>query len=149
MEPAEARRLLSSATAGAPFPGLAAEHDLQAEPGPAAPTPADDRVAVSNATWDAALVRTELAEILSGVGPASARCDRSTASTSDPTALSSGLTQLKNYLGRAWYRAGIPLQMHEDNSQAVFTTLLQQLGRDRFDALISDVGHSGNNRPRP
>ena len=33
--------------------------------------------------------------------------------------------------------------MHEDGSQAVFTTLLQQLGRDRFDALVSDVGHSG------
>jgi DNA-binding NarL/FixJ family response regulator len=33
--------------------------------------------------------------------------------------------------------------MHEDCSQAVFTTLLQQLGRDRFDALVGDVGHSG------
>ena len=33
--------------------------------------------------------------------------------------------------------------MHEDCSQAVYTTMLQQLGRDQFDALISDVGHSG------
>jgi RNA polymerase sigma factor (sigma-70 family) len=53
------------------------------------------------------------------------------------------LTQLHKYLGQAWYRAGLPVQMHEDSSQAVFTTLLQQLGRDRFDALVSDVGHSG------
>jgi DNA-binding NarL/FixJ family response regulator len=35
------------------------------------------------------------------------------------------------------------VQIHEDCSQAVFTTLLQQLGRSRFDALVSDVGHSG------
>ena len=33
--------------------------------------------------------------------------------------------------------------MHEDCSQAVYATMLQQLGRDQFDALISDVGHSG------
>jgi DNA-binding CsgD family transcriptional regulator len=33
--------------------------------------------------------------------------------------------------------------MHEDSTQAVFTTLLQQLGRDRFDALVSDIGHTG------
>ncbi len=33
--------------------------------------------------------------------------------------------------------------MHEDSSQAVFTTLLQRLGRQRFDALVSDVGYSG------
>ena len=64
-------------------------------------------------------------------------------STSDASALSSGLAQLNKYLSRAWYRAGIPVQMHEDCTQAVYTTMLQQLGRDQFDALISDVGHSG------
>ena len=37
----------------------------------------------------------------------------------------------------------IPVQMHEDCTQAVYTTMLQQFGRNQFDALISDVGHSG------
>jgi DNA-binding CsgD family transcriptional regulator len=35
------------------------------------------------------------------------------------------------------------VQLHEDSSQAVYTTLLQHLGRARFDSLVSDVGHSG------
>jgi FixJ family two-component response regulator len=143
LEAAEALRLLSSASVGALFPGLAAEHELQAAPGQSAETPVDDFVAASNATWDAALVQAQLAEILSAVGPTATNAARTTASTGDPTALSSGLTQLNKYLGRAWYRAGIPVQMHEDSSQAVFTTLLQRLGRDRFDALVSNVGHSG------
>jgi DNA-binding NarL/FixJ family response regulator len=55
------------------------------------------------------------------------------------------LTQLNGYLSRSWYRAGIPVQGHEDSSQAVFATLLQQMGRDRFDALLGDVGHAGIN----
>jgi RNA polymerase sigma factor (sigma-70 family) len=33
--------------------------------------------------------------------------------------------------------------MHEDCSQAVYATLLTQLGRGQFDALISDVGRFG------
>jgi hypothetical protein len=143
LEAAEALRLLSSASAGALFSGLAAEHEQQAAPGQYAGTPVDDLVAVSNATWDAALVQTQLAEILSAVGPTAASAARTTTSTGDPTALSSGLTQLNKYLVRAWSRAGIPVQMHEDSSQAVFTTLLQRLGRQRFDALVSDVGYSG------
>jgi hypothetical protein len=125
------------------FPGLAAGHDLQAAPGPAAGMPVEDPVSVSNATWDAALVETQLVAIFSGVSPTSANSARTTASTTQPTRLSSGLTQLNKYLTRAWYRSGIPFQMHEDSSQAVFTTLLQQLGRQRFDALVSVVGHAG------
>ena len=66
-----------------------------------------------------------------------------TPSDADPAALSSGLAQLNKYLSRAWYRAAIPVQSHEDSSQAVYATLLQHLGRARFDALVSDVGHSG------
>jgi hypothetical protein len=143
LEAAEALRLPSSASAGAVFPSLAAEHDPQADSGPATLTPVDDPPAVLNATWGAALVQAQPIEILSGVGPATANPARTTASTSDPAARASGLTQLNKYFSRAWYRAGIPVQMHEDSSQAVFTTLLQQLGRDRFDALVSDVGHSG------
>ena len=93
-------------------------------------------------TWDAALLQTHLTDQLSGVGPAFVSSSAST-STSDASALSSGLAQLNKYLSRAWYRAAIPVQMHEDCTQAVYTTKFQQLGRDLFDALISDVGHSG------
>jgi hypothetical protein len=138
----EELRLLSSATAATLLPGLAAEHNLLADPAPAAMPRLDGLPAVSSATRDAALVQTHLAEILSGASPA-ATVASATATASDPASFASGLTQLNKYLSRAWYRAGIPVQMHEDCSQAVFTTLLQQLGRDRFDGLVSDVGHSG------
>jgi hypothetical protein len=143
LEAVESLRLLSSASAGAMFPGLAAVHDLPADPGPAAPTSVARSAAISNATWNAALVQTQLAELRSGVGPTTANPTRTAASTIDPTSLSSGLTQLNKYLSRAWYRAGIPVRMHEDSTQAVFATMLQQMGRHRFDALVSDVGHSG------
>jgi RNA polymerase sigma factor (sigma-70 family) len=142
LEVMEALRLLSSATAPTPLPGLAPEHNLLANPAPAAMPRLDGLPAVSSGTWDVALVQTHLAEILSGAGPA-ATVASATATASDPASFASGLTQLNKYLSRAWYRASIPEQMHEDCSQAVFTTLLQQLGRDRFDGLVSDVGHSG------
>jgi DNA-binding NarL/FixJ family response regulator len=61
----------------------------------------------------------------------------------DPAAVTSGLNQLNKYLNRAWYRAGIPAQLHDDSSQAVYTTLLQNLGRQRFDALVGEVGNWG------
>jgi len=136
----EALRLLSSAAAS--FPGLAAEHNMLADHGAAAKPLMSALTAVSGETWDAALLQTHLTDLLSGVNPAFVSSSTST-STSDASALSSGLAQLNKYLSRAWYRAGIPVQMHEDCSQAVYTTMLQQLGRDQFDALISDVGHSG------
>ena len=50
---------------------------------------------------------------------------------------------MNKYLNRAWYRAGIPAQLHDDSSQAVYATLLQNLGRQRFDALVGDVGNWG------
>ena len=50
---------------------------------------------------------------------------------------------MNKYLSRAWYRAGISPQLHDDSTQAVYATLLQQLGRGSFDSLIADVGHSG------
>jgi DNA-binding CsgD family transcriptional regulator len=138
----EALRLLSSAAA-ASFPGLVAEHNVLGDHGAAAAHPLMSALpSVSGETWDAALLQTHLADLLPGSGPAFISPPAST-STSDASALSSGLTQLNKYLSRAWYRAGIPVQMHEDCSQAVYTTMLQQLGRDQFDNLISDVGHSG------
>jgi hypothetical protein len=101
LEAVESLRLLSSASAGAMFPGLAAVHDLPADPGPAAPTSVARSAAISNATWNAALVQTQLAELRSEVGPTTANPTRTAASTIDPTSLSSGLTQLNKYLSRA------------------------------------------------
>jgi RNA polymerase sigma factor (sigma-70 family) len=54
-----------------------------------------------------------------------------------------GLSQLDRYLGRAWYRAGLSPQQHDDCTQAVYATLLQSLGRDRFDQLLAEVGLYG------
>ena len=141
VEVMEALRLLSSAAA-ASFPGLVGEHNMPADHGAAARPLVSALPSVSGETWDAALLQTHLTDQLSGVGSAFVPSSAST-STSDASALSSGLAQLNKYLSRAWYRAAIPVQMHEDCTQAVYTTMLQQLGRDQFDALISDVGHSG------
>ena len=56
--------------------------------------------------------------------------------------MSSGLSQLNRYLNRAWYRAGIPAQLHDDSSQAVYATLIQNLGRPQFESLLADVGNT-------
>src|SRR3954447_21197150 len=144
----EALRLLSGATATA-LPGLVAEHNLLPDHVPTA-LPSTELPSVSGDTWDAALLQTHLADILSGtagtsptVTASSARPAAATSTTTDTEALNSGLNQLNKYLSRAWYRAGIPIQMHEDCSQAVYATLLQQLGRSRFDSLVGEIGHSG------
>ena len=149
VERLEAVRLLSSATQSHPLASLAAEHDVLTDPTGAVPHLADGSHAVSSATWDAALVQTELADILGpGVGSAatSANSPKVVApptATPDTQALTSGLTQLNKYLSRAWYRAGISPQLHDDSTQAVYATLLQNLGRGSLDSLITDVGHSG------
>jgi RNA polymerase sigma factor (sigma-70 family) len=154
VERLEAVRLLSSATQAHPITSLVAEHDVLTDPtGAAVPHLADGSHAVSSATWDAALVQTELADILGpGVGSAAATSPVSatspkvvaaTTTTADTQALTSGLTQLNKYLSRAWYRAGISPQLHDDSTQAVYATLLQNLGRGSLDSLITDVGHSG------
>ena len=115
----------------------------------------DDALAppVSSATWDAALVQTHLADFLTSpvistsattAGAATpATTSRSTLVDSDPAAITSGLSQLNKYLSRAWYRAGMPAQVHDDSTQAVYTTLLQNLGRQCFDTLVADVGQWG------
>ncbi len=138
----EALRLLSGATATGAFPGLTAEHNLLGDHGAGARPLGGALPSVSGETWDAALFDTHLTDLLSGSGPAIVSPATST-STSDSAGLSSGLAQLNKYLSRSWYRAGIPTQMHEDCSQAVFATMLQQLGRSQFDTLISEVGHYG------
>ena len=139
VEGLEALRLLSSAAQAHPFAGVAAEHDLRADPAPQTGPLGDDSPPVSDATWDAALVQTELSGIL-GAAAAAPAAAPSCAGT-DAKAIASALTQLNRYLSRAWYRAGIPAQLHDDSSQAVYATLLENLGRDRFDALITIIGH--------
>jgi RNA polymerase sigma factor (sigma-70 family) len=150
LEGLEAVRLLSGATQSHHFSGVALDHDLVADPSAHGST-GHEGSTVSNATWDAALVETELAEILNpGSGsPAttgslvSSTVSQATAPSAEPTAIASGLLQLNKYLARAWYRAGISAQLHDDNSQSVYATLLQHLGRHRFDSLIADVSQSG------
>ena len=153
VERLEAVRLLSSATQAHPLAGLAAEHDVLAgeSNGPGAHL-SDGSHAVSSATWDAALVQTELSDILgsssgsigaTASSPVVASEPRVAPAPTDTKALTSGLTQLNKYLSRAWYRAGISPQLHDDSSQAVYATLLQKLGRGSFDSLIADVGNWG------
>jgi RNA polymerase sigma factor (sigma-70 family) len=155
VERLEAVRLLSSATQAHPLTSLAAEHDVLADPSGMVSHLGDgSQAAVSSATWDAALVQTELADIL-GTGNGSSAAATAPATSSEPRisaasvapadtkALTSGLNQLNKYLSRAWYRAGISPQLHDDSTQAVYATLLQNLGRGSLDSLMTDVGNSG------
>jgi DNA-binding CsgD family transcriptional regulator len=152
VEGLEALRLLSGATQAHPLAGIAVQHDLLVDPNqPAVPLGEHNpSPAVSNATWDEALVQTELADLLGGTGstgPVIATVSPShspaVATELNVAAISSGLSQLNRYLNRAWYRAGIPAQLHDDSSQSVYTSLLQTMGRQRFESLLADVGQSG------
>jgi RNA polymerase sigma factor (sigma-70 family) len=134
----EVLRLLSGATASAAMPAVAAEHHMLVDPGATAAIPGAP--SVSDHAWDAALHDAGLDGLLSTRDASPAV---SVSAGADPQATASGLSQLDKYLNRSWYRAAIPLQAHEDCSQAVYATLLQQLGRPRFDALLSDVGRGG------
>jgi RNA polymerase sigma factor (sigma-70 family) len=129
VEALEALRLLSAAAQT--LPHLVAEHDLLS---PSAPI-GSDAPPTSDEAWDVALGQTELADLL---GPSS-----SSSSTADAEEVAAGLSQLNRYLSRAWYRAGIPPQVHDDSTQAVFVTLLQNLGRSRFDDLAAEIGRVG------
>jgi DNA-binding CsgD family transcriptional regulator len=125
VEALEALRLLSQATAPLlpPFP---VEHGPLPDSSHLTPT------TQNSAAWDAALAQSNAADLLG-----------STATPADRAAAQSGLDQFDRYLSRAWFRAGIPVQQHDDSTQAVYVTMLQNLGRDRFDAMLVDVGRSG------
>jgi RNA polymerase sigma factor (sigma-70 family) len=127
VEVLEALRLLSNAAQA--LPSFPVAHDVL-PPGPTAVIP--DAPTPSSATWDAALGQTSLADILG-----------SSRDTADSGSVAAGLNQLNKYLNRAWYRAGVPVQLHDDSTQAVYVSLLQNLGRSRFDALLSDIGQNG------
>ena len=131
VEALEALRLLSM-TAQA-LPGVSVERDVMST---LAPAPLDQALTpTSDAAWDEVLTQARLADFL---GP-----DRGQTSAVELQDLQKGLEQLNRYLSRAWYRAGVPPQMHDDCSQAVYVSMLQTLGRDRFDRMIDDIGQFG------
>ena len=105
VEVMEALRLLSGA-ATASLPGVVVEHNVLADHGTGARPLVSALPSISGDTWDAALLHTQLADLLSSPGLALVSSPAG-ASTSD-AAVSSGLAQLNKYLSRAWYRAGIP-----------------------------------------
>lgn len=84
--------------------------------------------------WDAALSQTQLVDLLN---------PNQVPLADDSALITSGLSQLDRYLSRTWTRAGIPQQSHDDCTQAVYTTLLQNWGRGPFDELLAEVGVSG------
>jgi hypothetical protein len=127
VEVLEALRLLSNAAQA--LPGIAVPHDLLT---PTSPLDAPVTSPLSGTAWDTALDQTRLAELLGQPSDGA-----------DSEAISSGISQLNRYLSRAWYRAGVPAQMHDDCSQAVYMTLLQSLGRPQFDSLMAEIGHAG------
>jgi len=143
-------RLLSAATQAHPLAGYAVQHDLLVDSDQATALRRDQTAAplISDEAWDAALVQTELTELLGGsngsvVASKLSAAPQIAAADANVAAISTGLSQLNKYLNRAWYRAGIPVQAHDDSSQAVYASLLQGMGRQRFDNLLADVGQSG------
>src|SRR4051812_35637591 len=119
VEALEALRLLSGAAQLLSHPAI--ERDLLTSAAPAAP----GLPSATGAAWDTALDQTRLADLL---GP--------TSGAAEVRSLESGLAQLNRYLSRAWFRAGVPAQLHDDSSQAVYVTLLQNLGSARFHRLV-------------
>ncbi len=127
VEALEALRLLDAAPLA--LPGLVAEITTlpTTPPGPIVSAHQND------AAWDLALDQTvRLSDWLS-----------TTRSAPNATEIASGLRQLDKYLTSTWYRAGITPQAHDDCTQAVYTSLLQNLGRDKFDQLAGEIGQSG------
>ncbi len=136
MEGLEALRLLSAVQAHL-LPGMVDAGDPSTDPAPS--TPEALAAPISNETWDAALGHTRLADLLAS---SSGSSTTNPTTVPNPTEIASGLSQLNRYLSRTWSRAGIAAQA-DDSTQAVYAALLQQLGRSRFDALVSDVGRWG------
>ncbi len=100
------------------------------------------RESLAKAAWDAALVESSVSDLLAEQPAAVSKSEPTIQAPSDPASVSTGLAQLGKYLNRAWYRAGIPTQYHDDSSQAVYETLLRTMGRPRFESLVSTVGVS-------
>ena len=131
LEPLEALRPLSMApslVAGLPV-------DVGSSAGFVDDSVSPDRDSIA---WDVALSRSMVSDLIStGSG------DSFRLRTVDPADVASGLSQLDRYLGRAWYRAGISPQAHDDCTQAVYAGLLESFGSDRFERLVADIGQNG------
>ena len=135
VEALEALRMLSGAAAAAPAaPSFEHQALLNAPAAPAIP----DFSALTGAAWDSGLLDGLLADlrVADSVEP-------EIVPALDEETLASGFNQLDRYLTRSWQRAGLSPQVYEDSSQAVYTTMLQQLGRARFDSMVQDVGRWG------
>lgn len=134
LEGVEALQLLSGASPATVLPPVAAEHQLL--PDASLGSVAHDFNSISSATWTSQFAEESLTDFLADL-------EITSTSATAEVEIEQGLSQLEKYLNRAWYRAGIPAQSHDDCTQAVYATLLQQVGRDRFESLLDDVGHSG------
>src|SRR5262249_16879581 len=92
------------------------------------------------------LSQSHLADILGPAyasAPASSSVAQSHHVVADSKDVEAGMAQMNRYLSRAWFRAGVPLQMHDDCSQPVYSSLLPNLGRQQCDQLMGDVGRLG------
>lgn len=134
----EALRLLSGAAPAAALAGFPTDAQGLIDAPPASTTliPSPGLTAES---WDAALLSGRLDDLLTEIQGA----EPQVLARPDERAMASGLNQLDRYLNRSWQRAGLSPQTYEDASQAVYATLLQQLGRPRFDAMLGDIGDWG------
>lgn len=136
VEGLEALRLFSGLI-GAPLT-VPAELGEMAEPAIESTSGLDP--AIDSAAWDAAIDAAFASELLDAVRSEAAVVETQ---PTDPEAIRSGLSQLDRYLNRTWSRAGLSPQKHDDCTQAVYMTLLKQLGRPGFDELMVAVGAFG------
>ncbi|HEU5119258.1 MAG TPA: sigma-70 family RNA polymerase sigma factor [Isosphaeraceae bacterium] len=131
----EALRLLDASSAG--LPTLAAA--LGALPDLSAASSALE-ARTNHDAWDLALHQTASTEVAGSENFASVSTEPSTPAQGE---IESGLAQLNRYLSRCWSRAGVAPQQQDDCTQAVYASLLQNLGRDGFDHLAAEVGQQG------
>jgi RNA polymerase sigma factor (sigma-70 family) len=137
VEVLEALRLLDASSSGLPVvaAALAAWPDSAGSAAPASAVPGTNHDA-----WDLAIHQAAGTDPLDTDAFATTTASPSTPAQADVDA---GLSQLDRYLARCWSRAGIAPQQQDDCTQAVYATLLQNLGRDGFDDLAADIGQNG------
>lgn len=97
----------------------------------------------AHAAWDAALEQAQLGDWFETLLVEGGEAPRGAADSAVDPALRGGVENLARYLSTAWRRAGIPPQKFDDCSQAVFMTLLEHYGRERFDDLVREVPGKG------
>jgi RNA polymerase sigma factor (sigma-70 family) len=141
VEALEALRLLDAAAAG--LLPLAVEHVGLPQAPDASPlggSLGQRPESVGHDAWDAALGEATLAD---WIARGAATDSPELAPVPDADAVASGLRQMGKYLARAWAKAGIAEQQHDDCTQAVHAVLLQRLGRAQYDRMLAEVGAQG------